>query len=148
MNMYCCFIKNEKECELGSGSRCSLKSTQVSDREVTVLRGIRRFWRLHGWQPGSEPGMCVWVTLGKSFHPLGFSDVPCQMGPGPSLYSSKDKDREHMAFSCLPKLQLSEPNGILISSSWEGQLCSPWEDVSVFVWSPWEYFGPPKYRCS
>lgn len=53
-----------------------------------------------------------------------------------------------MAFSCLPKLQLSEPNGILISSSWEGQLCfqSPWEDVSVFVWSPWEYFWAPKVQ--
>ena len=53
-----------------------------------------------------------------------------------------------MAFSCLLKLQLNEPKGTLISSSWEGQFCfqSPWEDVSIFVWSPWEYFWPPKVQ--
>ena len=53
-----------------------------------------------------------------------------------------------MAFSCLPKLRLNEPNGTLISSCWEGQFCfqSPWEAVSIFVWSPWEYFWPPKVQ--
>lgn len=81
MNMYCCFIKNEKECELGSGSRCSLKSTQVSEREgYSLLQGIREGSGLAVGNPSSEPGMCVCETLGKSFHPFGLQRCPLSNG--------------------------------------------------------------------
>ena len=112
----------------------------------------RRFWAC-GWQPKFRTrDVCVCVCVRRWANhsiPLGFSDVRCQMGPGPSLYSSNNRTRTWLSHAFRNSNWVNPMVSLLAVPGKASSAFSHLGKTSASLFGVLgSIFGPPRYRCS